>query len=221
MSLFAARKPPAHLAIRWAVVAAATFLACSAGAFTASPRSAARANIPCSTCRVSTWLPLSSNGVLAAAEEEEMVTLLSMSMVVRTKPLGVVVEELGGGSGVFAAEVDPAGAAYEAGIRDGDILASLDGDGAVREASLDEALALLAAVPAPFRVDVYREMEEGASQSGGSTVKMAPRRLPSTKKLIKASTNANFWQDPLMMGSAVLTVAMPLGIYLASSVVGK
>lgn len=165
-------------------------------------------------------MPLSSNGVLAA-EEEEMVTLLSLSMVVRSKPLGVVVEELGGGSGVFAAEVDPAGAAYEAGIRDGDILASLDGDGAVREASLDEALALLAAVPAPFRVDVYREMEEGASQSGGSTVKMAPRRLPSTKKLIRASTNANFWQDPLMMGSAVLTVAMPLGIYLASSVIGK
>jgi len=50
---------------------------------------------------------------------------------------------------------------------------------------------------------------------------MAPRRLPSAKKLMKASTNKNFWNDPVMIGSAVLTVAMPLGIFAASSLVGK
>jgi len=154
-----------------------------------------------------------------------MVTLLSLSVVVRSKPLGVVVEELGGGAGVFAAECDPAGAAYEAGIRDGDVIAALDGDDAVLTATLDEALALLAAVPVPFKVDLYREKEDSGStqvsRSAQKEVQMAPRRLPSTKKLIKASTNTNFWTDPVMLGSAVLTIAMPLGIYLASTSIGK
>jgi len=221
MSPFATGLSPARIAIRWAAVATAAlmFLARSSSAFSASLRPALR--------RPPARLRSSSdgvNGVLEVVAEEEMTTLLSLSLVVRSKPLGVVVEELRGGKGVYAAEVDPAGAAHEAGMRDGDVLASLDGDGDVLEADLDGALALLAAAPVPLRVEVYREMEEGAAGKGGAgsaTVKMAPRRLPSTKKLVRASTNANFWKDPLMMGSAVLTIAMPLGIYLASSVVGK
>jgi membrane-associated protease RseP (regulator of RpoE activity) len=163
------------------------------------------------------------------ATGEEMVTMRSLNLVVQSKPLGVVLEELGDGKGVFCSECDLDGAAYAAGIRDGDVLAALDGDETILSASLDVAMALLGQSATPLPVKVYREIENniGGEASttgmgrGGGTVKMAPRRLPSTKKLIKASTNANFWKDPLMLGSAVLTVAMPLGIYLASTMMGK
>ena len=156
-------------------------------------------------------------------EEEEMVTVRSIAFVVDSKPLGIVLEELGDGVGVFVAECDPDGSAYEAGLRDGDVLASLDGDEAISNASIDDAMVLLGQAFTPLPVGVYRELlqaqENAAAAPRGNnrgTVKMAPRRLPSTKKLLKASTNANFWSDPLMIGSAVLTVAMPLGIFLAS-----
>jgi len=160
---------------------------------------------------------------MAADLGEEMVTLRTMNVVVSERPLGVVLEELGDGKGVFAAECDLDGAAYAAGIRDGDVLAAIDNDETILNADLDSALGLLAAAPVPINIRVYRELEQAAAlgTKGGGTVKMAPRRLPSTKKLLKASTNAKFWQDPLMIGSAVLTVAMPLGIYVASSMIGK
>ena len=160
---------------------------------------------------------------MAADLGEEMVTLRTMNVVVSERPLGVVLEELGDGKGVFAAECDLDGAAYAAGIRDGDVLAAIDNDETILNADLDTALGLLAAAPVPINIRVYRELEQAAAlgTKGGGTVKMAPRRLPSTKKLLKASTNAKFWQDPLMIGSAVLTVAMPLGIYVASSMIGK
>ena len=160
---------------------------------------------------------------MTSSTGEEMVQLRSMSVSVERKPLGVVLEELGDGKGVFCAECDLDGSAYAAGIRDGDILAAVNGDEAIMSLTLEDAQELLAATPVPIPIKVYREMEQAAAlgTKGDETVKMAPRRLPSTKKLMMASTNAKFWQDPLMIGSAVLTVAMPLGIYVASSMMGK
>jgi len=159
------------------------------------------------------------------AEGEEMVTMKSLDVVVKSRPLGVVLEELADGAGVFIAECDPDGAAYQAGIRDGDVLASLAGDETVLSATLDDSMALLGRAPLPLPVRIYRELEAEAPSSGRAsgrgTVKMSPRRLPSAKKLMKASTSKSFWADPLMLGSAVLTVAMPIGIYVANEAFGK
>jgi hypothetical protein len=104
------------------------------------------------------------------------------------------------------------------GIRNRDFLASLDGEEAIQSSSLDGAMALLGETTLPLPIKVYRELEteETARNVRGSTAKMAPRRLPSTKKLCKASMNANFWKDPLMIGSAVLTVAILLVCYILS-----
>jgi len=44
-----------------------------------------------------------------------------------------------------------------------------------------------------------------------------PKRMPSAKKLAKATTSVSFWKDPLMIGSVAFTVLFPLGIYLISS----
>ena len=100
-------------------------------------------------------------------------------------------------------------------------MAAVAGNEAILTASLDEALLLLGEAPVPMSIKVYRQEEiEGDSLSSSrsaQTVQMSPRRLPSTKKLLKASTSASFWKDPVMLSSAVLTVLMPLGIYIASS----
>ena len=48
--------------------------------------------------------------------------------------------------------------------------------------------------------------------------KIPPKWMPSTKKLVKASTSETLWKDPLMIGSAAFTVLFPLGIYLASKI---
>lgn len=158
----------------------------------------------------------------------KMVTMRSLNFEVVSKPFGIVLEEMNeGGVGVYCAECDPNGAAYAAGIRDGDVLASLHGNEQIFSSSLDDAMALLGEASLPVPIKVYRPLQQQQSDSSNcsssceTVVNMAPRRMPSTKKLIKASTNANFWKDPLMIGSAVLTVGMPLAIYVFSGMGSK
>lgn len=157
-------------------------------------------------------------------EEEETVTMRSLEFTVESRPLGLVLEEMEEGGGTFCAAVDDAGPAYAAGMREGDVLAGIAGDESVLSATLEGALSRLEGAALPLDVKVYRLLDDdnlsdllGDAASGKKTVRMSPRRLPSTRKLLKASTNANFWKDPLMIGSAVLTVAMPLGVFIAST----
>lgn len=149
----------------------------------------------------------------------ERVTMRSLNFEVTSKPFGIVLEEMNeGGVGVYCAECDPNGAAYAAGIRDGDVLASLHNDEKIFSSNLEDAMALLGEASLPVPITVYRPLEQiqVESSSSESKVNMAPRRMPSAKKLVKASTNANFWKDPLMIGSAVITVGMPVAIYVFS-----
>mmetsp|Transcript_45624 Transcript_45624/g.51699 ORF Transcript_45624/g.51699 Transcript_45624/m.51699 type:complete len:303 (+) Transcript_45624:88-996(+) len=157
-----------------------------------------------------------------ALDEEKTVFMRSLLFDLDTTPFGITLEEIESG-GVYCVDCDVDGAAYAAGVRDGDVIAALNGKEEIRSATLEGAMTLLGAETAgggfPISIKVYRPMNDDVQQGKSretTIVKMAPRRLPSAKKLVMASTNAKFWQDPLMIGSAVLTVAMPLGIYIAS-----
>jgi len=171
------------------------------------------------------------------AGEDEPETL---EVDVGTKPLGMVLESNSEGvaAGVFCCEVPKDGAAYKAGVRSGDLVVAIQAMDAASW-TLDQALAAMAAAEAPVALtlerypdagfmleeqaisDAEKERElrrllAGKGSSKGSKVQMAPRRLPSAKKLARASTNIKFWQDPLMIGSAVFTVAAPLAVLLAA-----
>mmetsp|Transcript_24963 Transcript_24963/g.27930 ORF Transcript_24963/g.27930 Transcript_24963/m.27930 type:complete len:304 (-) Transcript_24963:61-972(-) len=157
-----------------------------------------------------------------ALDEEKTVFMRSLLFDLDTTPFGITLEEIESG-GVYCVDCDVDGAAYAAGVRDGDVIAALNGKEEIRSATLEGAMTLLGAETSgggfPISIKVYRPMNDDVQQGKSretTIVKMAPRRLPSAKKLVMASTNAKFWQDPLMIGSAVLTVAMPLGIYIAS-----
>jgi len=212
-----------YFAILFVAIAAAS-AATICNAFSVGPAASSRARIVALMTTPKTQLSMASDidTDVAVSAKEEMVTMRSLNLVVESKPLGIILEEMGDGVGVFCEEVEIDGAAYAAGIRNGDVLAALNGEEAIQSSSLDGAMEMLGQAALPLPVKVYRELEPTeteatAATKGRGTVKMAPRRLPSTKKLIKASTNVKFWQDPLMIGSALLTVAMPLGIYIASS----
>jgi len=130
-----------------------------------------------------------------------------------SKPMGIILEEReeNEASGVYCI-IDESldySAAFIAGIRTGDVLSTVDGND-VKSSSFNEIMELLANTSSPVPLTVEREQEKRKAV-------MQPKRMPSTKKLIKASTNVNFWKDPLMIGSAIFTVALPLGIYLISS----
>jgi len=134
------------------------------------------------------------------------------------KPLGVVLEENkeNESEGVFCFECKEESSAYVAGIRQGDVVTSLDGRDAT-SLSFDQVLDLISSAESPIAItlDRYDVVEKSAS-TVKPKVKMSPKRMPSAKKLAKASTNINFWKDPLMIGSLAFTVLFPLGIYLAS-----
>ena len=75
----------------------------------------------------------------------------------------------------------------------------------------------------PVAISVEQK-EEGEVAEGSAAptmerkaAKISPKRMPSAKKLAKASTSANFWKDPVMIGSAAFTFLFPLGIYFAST----
>jgi len=155
-------------------------------------------------------------------QEDKTVFMRSLLFDLETTPFGITLEEIESG-GVYCLECDMDGAAYAAGIRDGDVIAALNGKDDILSSTLKSAMALLGVETAdnnfPISIKVYRPMKEDVATGKSretTIVKMAPRRLPSAKKLVMASTNVKFWQDPLMIASAVLTVAMPLGIYVAS-----
>lgn len=175
---------------------------------------------------------------LAAGDDEDVPETLEA--VVATKPLGIVLESNAEGeaAGVFCAEVPRDSAAYKAGARGGDLVVAIQGADAT-VMTLEQALAEVAAAAAPValglerypdagfvlgeegRGDAERERElqrllAGQGSSDRSKVRMAPRRLPSARKLARASTNLRFWQDPLMIGSAIFTVAAPLAVLLAA-----
>eukprot|EP00553_Chaetoceros_curvisetus_P010702 CAMPEP_0204620008 /NCGR_PEP_ID=MMETSP0717-20131115/6175_1 /ASSEMBLY_ACC=CAM_ASM_000666 /TAXON_ID=230516 /ORGANISM="Chaetoceros curvisetus" /LENGTH=213 /DNA_ID=CAMNT_0051634101 /DNA_START=281 /DNA_END=922 /DNA_ORIENTATION=- len=131
------------------------------------------------------------------------------------KPMGIILEEReeNQASGVYCIidESSEQSAAAISGIRTGDVLASIEGTD-VTCSTFDEVMEIFANALSPVELIIQRK-EERIKQK----VVIQPKRMPSTKKLMKASTNVNFWKDPLMIGSAIITVALPLGVYLAAS----
>ncbi len=131
------------------------------------------------------------------------------------KPMGIILEEReeNQASGVYCIidESFEQSAAAISGIRTGDVLASIDGAD-VTSSTFDEVMEIFANALSPVELTIQRK-EERMKQKAV----IQPKRMPSTKKLMKASTNVNFWRDPLMIGSAIITVALPLGVYLAAS----
>lgn len=114
-------------------------------------------------------------------------------------------------------------AAYRAGIRTGDVVEMINGKN-VLVSSFDTIMEEFGTSVAPITVTVQRpsSVPVPVSQSvSNPAVRMQPKRMPTTKKLLKASTNVNFWKDPVMIGSAIFTIGMPLGIYLVSQSFGK
>ena len=75
----------------------------------------------------------------------------------------------------------------------------------------------------PVAISVEQKEEEEATDEnaapmiGRKAAKMSLKQMPLAKKLAKASTSANFWKDPVMIGSAAFTLLFPLGIYFAST----
>ena len=139
---------------------------------------------------------------------------ISLDFVVE-KPMGIILQEREDNekAGVYCIIDDSLdySSAFLAGIRTGDVLASLEGND-VTSSSFDEVMDLFANSWSPVSVTVLRQQEKQKKE-----VVIQPKRMPSTKKLMKASTSVNFWKDPLMIGSAIFTVVLPLGIYLAAS----
>lgn len=156
-------------------------------------------------------------------EELEMVTMEALEAVITGRPMGLVLQENveNEARGVYILECPEDSLAYAAGAREGDVVASI-GDTEVISSTFDDVMEKLAQSDLPANLKLYREIPasevmEAQASPEKKTVKMAPRRMPSAKKIMRASTNAKFWQDPMMMASAALTVAMPLGIYLLST----
>ena len=150
----------------------------------------------------------------ASASATEFVVVSYECMV--EKPAGIILEERkeNEASGVFCIidESLDSSNGFLAGIRTGDILAKID-DKDVRSSTFEEVLEQFGNALSPVSVTVERTEKRAVKPKAV----VQPKRMPSAKKLVKASTNANFWKDPLMIGSAIFTVALPLGIYLVSS----
>jgi len=141
------------------------------------------------------------------------------------KPMGIVLEEIqeNEARGVYCLECNEDSSAFVAGIRAGDSISSLAGTD-VTSFTFDQVMELLGNSASPVAITVERsaavsivQEEEPEELQTRKKVKLQPKRMPSAKKLAKASTSVAFWKDPLMIGSAAFTVLLPLGIYLASS----
>lgn len=132
------------------------------------------------------------------------------------KPMGIILEEreeneASTGVCFIIDESLDYSSAFTAGVRTGDVLVTLNGND-VTSSSFDDVMELFANALSPVDLTVQRVRQQEKKK-----VVLQPKRMPSTKQVVKASTSANFWKDPLMIGSAVLTIVMPLGIYLAAT----
>eukprot|EP00588_Corethron_pennatum_P012120 CAMPEP_0194278876 /NCGR_PEP_ID=MMETSP0169-20130528/12505_1 /TAXON_ID=218684 /ORGANISM="Corethron pennatum, Strain L29A3" /LENGTH=202 /DNA_ID=CAMNT_0039023179 /DNA_START=58 /DNA_END=666 /DNA_ORIENTATION=+ len=139
--------------------------------------------------------------------------LLSIDVRVE-KPMGIVLEENeeDGAAGVFCLECDGESAAFAAGVRPGDAITSLAGTD-VTAFTFNQVMEALGAAESP----VALTLERAEQQPERKKAVIQPKRMPSAKKLAKATTSVSFWKDPLMIGSVAFTVLFPLGIYLISS----
>jgi len=134
------------------------------------------------------------------------------------KPLGIVLEENeeNMAKGVFCFECGEDSSGFIAGIRSGDVITEVEGT-ETSDFTFEQVMGLLQNAESPVAMKLDRpEVQEVETTTTRAPAKMSPKRMPSAKKLAKASTNVNFWKDPLMIGSAAFTVLFPLGIYLAS-----
>jgi len=133
------------------------------------------------------------------------------------KPLGIVLEENeeDEAKGVYCLECSEDSAAFAAGVRQGDVITSLAGTDTT-ELTFEQVMDMMGKADSPVGMSLERVDVIVETKTTKAPVKMAPKRMPSAKQLAKASTNVNFWKDPLMIGSAAFTVILPLGIYLAS-----
>lgn len=169
---------------------------------------------------VSKGMPRSHFSVLSLSDDalstQETTTMRSIDVTVLDKPLGILLSENveNEAKGVYCLECIENSAAFVAGVREGDVIASI-AEADVTSYTFDEAMGVLQDCETPLLMTVYRSLAE-ESIGEKKAVKMAPRRMPSAKKLAKASTSVSFWKDPLMIGSAAITVLLPLGIFVAS-----
>jgi len=138
------------------------------------------------------------------------------------KPLGIVLEENeeNMAKGVFCAECAEDSSGFTAGIRNGDVITVVDGT-ETSDFTFEQVMGLLQQAESPVAISLERkevDETEVAPTIERKAAKISPKRMPSAKKLAKASTSATLWKDPLMIGSAAFTVLFPLGIYLASKI---
>eukprot|EP00555_Chaetoceros_dichaeta_P012893 CAMPEP_0198261848 /NCGR_PEP_ID=MMETSP1447-20131203/10488_1 /TAXON_ID=420782 /ORGANISM="Chaetoceros dichaeta, Strain CCMP1751" /LENGTH=126 /DNA_ID=CAMNT_0043949895 /DNA_START=230 /DNA_END=610 /DNA_ORIENTATION=- len=118
--------------------------------------------------------------------------------------------------GVFCFECAEDSSGFAAGIRSGDVITEVDGT-ETSDFTFEQVMGLLQTAESPVAMTLERsEAEETVPTITKTPAKIQPKRMPSAKKLAKASTSAALWKDPLMIGSAAFTVLFPLGIYLAS-----
>eukprot|EP00592_Proboscia_alata_P009610 CAMPEP_0194352578 /NCGR_PEP_ID=MMETSP0174-20130528/1012_1 /TAXON_ID=216777 /ORGANISM="Proboscia alata, Strain PI-D3" /LENGTH=204 /DNA_ID=CAMNT_0039120739 /DNA_START=32 /DNA_END=646 /DNA_ORIENTATION=- len=138
------------------------------------------------------------------------------------KPLGIILGENveNEAKGVFCLECEEGSAAFSAGVRPGDVIASV-GETDATALAFEDVMSMLGDAESPVMLSLDRAVAIEEVKLDKPKAKMSPKRMPSAKKLAKASTSVNFWKDPLMIGSAAFTVLFPLGIYLASKSVGS
>jgi len=149
-------------------------------------------------------------------------TSLSERMEVTVeKPLGIVLEENeeNMAQGVFCADCGEDSSGFAAGIRSGDVIMEVDGT-ETSDFTFEQVMGLLQSAESPVAMTLERKPpgEEEEKKAVRAPAKISPKRMPSAKKLAKASTSAALWKDPLMIASAAFTVIFPLGIYLASKI---
>ena len=82
------------------------------------------------------------------------------------------------------------------------------------ELTFEQVMDAIAVAESPVEFSIQRN--EVVVEKKKPKAQMAPRRMPTAKKMVKASTNVKFWQDPVMIGSVAFTVIAPLGVFLAS-----
>mmetsp|Transcript_4481 Transcript_4481/g.9731 ORF Transcript_4481/g.9731 Transcript_4481/m.9731 type:complete len:231 (-) Transcript_4481:73-765(-) len=127
-----------------------------------------------------------ANNTPLQRKEKYIFMMRSLAFNVESKPLGIIFAEIKTG-GIYCLERDMNGSTYAAGIRDGDVIAAFNGNDKILSSILDNEMSMLGESSAPISIKVNRkileEVEVGKSDNT-TAVKMAPRRLPSTKKLV-------------------------------------
>mmetsp|Transcript_20675 Transcript_20675/g.23595 ORF Transcript_20675/g.23595 Transcript_20675/m.23595 type:complete len:219 (-) Transcript_20675:165-821(-) len=164
----------------------------------------------------------SSSSLLAAdVGEDDDGSYLDVTV---TKPMGMVLEEImveDEPKGVYCMECNEESSAYAAGIRRGDVITMLEGMD-VTTSTFEAIMEQLGNAESPVSMSLQQgimmeeEIAADAPKKEKKKVKMNPRKLPTAKKLVRASTNVRFWKDPIMLGSLAFTVLAPLSIYVAS-----